>query len=160
MLPVPEHPHNLRSSLPIHTFMSDNSTESPLNCVISRVTEHNGATYGILTINNKPIGVTLELKWNGNKKRTSCIPTGQYKMVRHISPKFGECFMVENVEGRSHILFHVGNCTADTVGCILVGSGFVLGGIGKSRDAFAVFMRELANWDTANLEIRDVGKLG
>jgi hypothetical protein len=76
---------------------------------------------------------TLELPWLNNQRRISCIPEGQYKCVKHKSPKFGNSFWVKDVPGRSEILIHVGNYAAsknpktgvpDTLGCILPGVAF------------------------------------
>lgn len=67
---------------------------------------------------------TLELPWRDNKRRVSCIPVGKYKVIKHISPKFGECFWIQDVEGRSEILIHKGNFYTDILGCILPGSDF------------------------------------
>ena len=65
--------------------------------------------------------VGLELPWRLNSRNTSCIPKGFYKVNRHISPKFKECFIIENVPERSQILIHAGNSVNDTRGCLLVG---------------------------------------
>ena len=46
---------------------------------------------------------TLELKWDDNKKQLSCIPKGKYKVTKWNSPKFGACFKILNVEGRTNI---------------------------------------------------------
>ena len=77
------------------------------------------------------------------------IPSGEYVARRHVSPKFGPCWMIQNVPGRDHILFHHGNVWRrkenkndndwiyETTGCILLGSdvGFPydLPGIVNSR---------------------------
>lgn len=68
---------------------------------------------------------TLELPWKDNQKRISCIPEGQYKWIKHESPKFGSSLWVQDVPGRSEILMHVGNFTKDTLGCILPGDGIL-----------------------------------
>lgn len=55
------------------------------------------------------------------------IPTGRYlvkRMPAAANPKHGECFEVQNVPGRTDILFHVGNDERHSDGCILVGIGF------------------------------------
>jgi len=67
--------------------------------------------------------LTLELPDNGNQKNVSCIPEGKYEVHRIYSPKFGMCFHVQDVPGRSEILIHKGNYNKDTHGCILVGMG-------------------------------------
>lgn len=66
---------------------------------------------------------TLELPDLGNQKNISCIPEGKYEVHRIYSPKFGKCFHVQEVPGRSEILIHKGNYNKDTHGCILVGMG-------------------------------------
>ncbi|NLE03699.1 MAG: hypothetical protein GX638_02710 [Crenarchaeota archaeon] len=81
-------------------------------------------TSGILTSNIgilKQLIYTLELPYLNNQRNISCVPTGQYKLVKHTSPKFKECFLLENVKDRENILIHTGNYTKDTQGCILVG---------------------------------------
>ena len=64
---------------------------------------------------------TLERPWIFNERKVSCIPTGTYLVKRHVSPKFGQCFKIQDVKGRSDILIHSGNVVGDTLGCILVG---------------------------------------
>lgn len=67
--------------------------------------------------------LTLELPDLGNQKNISCIPEGKYNVHLIYSPKFGKCFYVQDVPGRSEILIHKGNYNKDTHGCILVGMG-------------------------------------
>ena len=69
--------------------------------------------------------LTLELPDLGNQKNISCIPEGKYEVHRIYSPKFGNCFHVQDVPGRSAILIHKGNYTKDTRGCILVGMNHI-----------------------------------
>ena len=64
----------------------------------------------------------MELPWIDNKRRISCIPEGQYKAVKHVSPKFGDCLWIKDVPNRSEILVHKGNYNKDTLGCILLGA--------------------------------------
>ncbi len=66
---------------------------------------------------------TLELPDLGNQQNISCIPEGEYEVHRIYSPKFGKCFHVQDVPGRSEILIHKGNYNKDTHGCILIGMG-------------------------------------
>lgn len=65
---------------------------------------------------------TVEKPWKGNKPFESCIPEGEYVVKRHNSPKFRECYQVQNVFGRTHILLHTGNTADDVVGCIAIGT--------------------------------------
>lgn len=79
---------------------------------------------------------TVEKPWKNNEPFVSCIPAGDYEMVRRDSPKFGpNTWEVANVPGRSHILLHVGNYARDVVGCIAVGQTLRQDwqGVGSSR---------------------------
>lgn len=78
---------------------------------------------GVATLNGQTYHFnTIELPWKGNERRVSCIPEGVYKAKSHNSPKFGKTFWLQNVEGRSEILMHVGNFTSDLLGCIAPGT--------------------------------------
>ena len=98
---------------------------------------------------------TMEPPWRDNTRNESCIPVGYYKVCQHVSPRFGRCFIVLNVEHRSHILFHSGNVVRHTKGCILPGlrKGYLKGqrAVLSSRTA----MRHLMSWagDGFNLVI-------
>ena len=69
--------------------------------------------------------LTLELPDLGNQQNISCIPEGKYEVRRIYSPKFGSCFHLQNVPGRTAILIHRGNYTKDTHGCILIGMNHI-----------------------------------
>lgn len=102
-------------------------------------TYHHEQTTGRLYVFDDNNGVafdcdTLELKWNDNARRISCIPEGSYTCVHHFSPTFGECFWIKDVPHRSEVLIHTGNYAGsqnpktlrpDTLGCILVGNGLI-----------------------------------
>jgi hypothetical protein len=124
-----------------------------------RVSECNGATCGVLVIDDAPEFVTLEDAWRDNERLVSCIPVGRYKIKPRISPKFGNTWQVIDVPQRNHILFHAGNTHRDTNGCILLGMQF--GDIGEdqailaSRSAFNNFMRLMNGLSEAELLIID-----
>jgi len=68
----------------------------------------------------------LELPWDGNRARKSCIPpepgeSAVFEFERHDSPAHGNTLWIKGVPGRSEILIHAGNYVSDTAGCILVG---------------------------------------
>ena len=75
---------------------------------------------------------SLELPWLGNRQNISCIPSGEYECKPHYSRKFGECYLITDVEGRSWILTHAGNLAGDRLkgyrthsyGCVLLGKYF------------------------------------
>ena len=83
---------------------------------------------------------TLERPWVFNERKVSCIPTGQYLVKRHVSPKFGQCFKIQDVKGRSDILIHSGNVVNDTLGCVLV--GLTSGSVDDSNTAMVYSSRK------------------
>lgn len=102
-----------------------------------------GGTLGKLIL---PSGFTicsLERPWLNNKTNVSCIPEGIYHckwIERSASGKYKKVWHVQNVPGRSGILFHVGNYIRHTLGCILPGMrhnnlsvGYSLTGLNKMR---------------------------
>lgn len=124
---------------------------------LSRIAETDGATLGVLSVDGRPLFVTLEDSWKDNARQVSCIPDGEYTIRRHTSPKFGLCYSVDNVPNRSHILIHAGNTSDDTQGCILVGLQFgELKGrpaILRSKDAMVLLLARLAKEGTAKLTV-------
>ena len=92
---------------------------------------------------------SMELPWvdtNGDglgDPQKSCITPGEYECVWHTSPKYGPCYEVTGVVGRSHILIHPANWASQLLGCIALGKGRgVLNGkpaITQSRDAIKEF---------------------
>lgn len=127
---------------------------------LTRISSHpEYGTFGVLTIDGLPQCVTLEDYKRDNKHNISCIPTGQYICKRYHSQKHPNTFEVTNVEGRSYILFHIGNTHKDTEGCILLGSRF--GEINKykaiidSTNAFKDFMEVMKDEDEFILTISE-----
>lgn len=98
---------------------------------------------------------TLELPWKNNEKRMSCIPVGTYQLVKHNSPKFGACYWVQNVPGRSEILIHPGNYHTQILGCILPGQSHSdINGDGQlDVTASKVTMGKLLEYDCTELVI-------
>ena len=116
-----------------------------------RVASDIHGTFGVLMDDDQmkiPFAVTLERPWLDNQPSVSCIPAGQYACQRVQSPKFGDTFEVQNVPNRTAILFHKGNITDDTHGCILVGEQFEpvngVPGVLASAHGFDEFLRRLA----------------
>lgn len=113
---------------------------------IKRLTRsHSIPTFGVLLRDDGiPFALTLERPWLSNMRGRSCIPEGRYIAKRHLSPKFGWTFWLQDVPGRSEILFHKGNLADDTHGCILVGESFNpiggIDGITASKQGFEEFM--------------------
>jgi len=86
-------------------------------------------TPGLVFINREFFCFAMELPWRDNKRNVSCIPTGKYLCTWHRSPRFGWTYIVNDVNGRSFILFHSGNVAGDVSlgfkthsnGCLLLG---------------------------------------
>jgi|SRR5579862_3255267 len=92
-------------------------------------------TFGVWSIDGVPTCVTCELPWLNNETGVSCIPASPldasgnpipYHCVRHVSEKFpdGNTWEITNVPGRTGILVHNANDTAQLAGCVAVGSSF------------------------------------
>lgn len=96
-----------------------------MNVIINRFIDNGVQTLGELTV-IKDLNMlyrckTLELPWKNNAKKVSCIPKGEYTVVKRTSTKYGKHFHVTNVRNRDFILIHHGNYYTDILGCILVG---------------------------------------
>jgi hypothetical protein len=66
---------------------------------------------------------SLELPWKENQRKVSCIPEGEYDVIK-MTPTAKRPYTylhVLNVPGRDSILFHPGNYTRQILGCILPG---------------------------------------
>jgi hypothetical protein len=94
------------------------------NVIIKREKSDDVQTLGRMYYDGKQVAVTLELPWKGNSNRISCIPKGNYKVIRRSSPKYGNHFHILDVPGRSYILIHNANYYSDLLGCIGVGANF------------------------------------
>jgi len=61
------------------------------------------------------------LPWKDNQRRISCIPEGEYEVVKRWSKKYGDHFHILGVDGRDYILTHAANFVRQLLGCIAVG---------------------------------------
>lgn len=137
------------------------SAPVPLTLTIVRVTTPSSVrpTFGVFRRSDgTPFAVTLERPWKNNERMVSCIPVGTYTCKRVQSPKFGDTFEVTGVPGRSAILFHKGNLSDDSHGCILVAENFAHvkaeDGIAGSAEGFAEFKQVTAGVDTFTLVVQ------
>ena len=87
--------------------------------ILKRVATGPTGTFGVLIDSDVPFTLTLEDPWLHNQQNVSCIPAGDYKCLPVKSPRFGSTWEITNVVDRTHILFHAGNTTDDTSGCVL-----------------------------------------
>jgi hypothetical protein len=66
---------------------------------------------------------SIERPWLANKLSESCVPEGEYRLERHDSPRFGpRMWELQEVPGRTYILFHAANFADQLEGCIALGS--------------------------------------
>lgn len=107
---------------------------------------------------------TIENPWLDNESRVSCIPKGKYKLTKGRFNRGGyESLLVNDVEGREHIKFHVANTSRDVHGCIGPGLSY-----GKMNKDLAVFNSKIAHFQRlipaaykiapATLDIREVAE--
>lgn len=85
------------------------------------------------------------------------IPIGEYLCVKglhHLSHGPVITFEVTGVLGHTGLLFHVGNCNADSKGCILLGQS-ILGNrlLHRSVSAFTDFMAQMEYFDSFTLVV-------
>lgn len=88
-------------------------------------------TFGNLVLPTGKQLVSGELPWRDNRRACSCIPIGKYEVIWSYSNRFGYCYRVLNVPGRSHILIHPANYMGlasdgfkqELQGCISLGLG-------------------------------------
>lgn len=63
--------------------------------------------------------LSLELPWNDNKRRTSCIPKGAYPIVWEYSNSFKrELYELKDVPNRDEVKIHGANYPKQLLGCI------------------------------------------
>jgi len=120
-----------------------------IKATLNRICSDNDQTFGVLTIGSTPICVTLELPWRNNERNISRIPEGEYICRLVDSPSFGKTFQICDVPDRGHILFHKGNFSVDSRGCVLLGCEFGVNMVSESKKAFNNFM----NYFTEDFEL-------
>ena len=93
--------------------------------VIDRIVHQDKQTLGWFALYDgiKPLirCSVLELPFLDNQQRISSICAGRYLVKKRWSKKFGNHFILVDVEGREYILIHKGNYYFDTKGCLLFG---------------------------------------
>ncbi|HZZ74739.1 MAG TPA: DUF5675 family protein, partial [Puia sp.] len=94
-------------------------------------------TNGKILFQGRFIVYTIELPWQNNHARVSCIPEGRYELKKRWSPRFLRHLQVMNVVRRDYILFHAANdALRELKGCIAPVSSLTGAGKGlRSRTA-------------------------
>ena len=94
----------------------------PVTLTIRRQHEAADCVSGQLSINGKIVAYTVERPYEGNLPVISSIPSGIYGAFIRTNTKDRWRVELRDVPGgRKNIQLHVGNFTADSVGCILLG---------------------------------------
>lgn len=143
-----------------------------MDLVLARPLYTQQYTLGFLYVDDLKLA-TIELPWipfdgPGGTPKKSCVPEGTYTVKPHDSLKFPNTYILTNPElgvyampgdipsgqkwGRSAILIHVGNSTADILGCIAVGLKHVADRVVSSRAAMEELRLKLGK-DTHQLSI-------
>lgn len=116
-------------------------------------------TFGVLKIDKVIFCVTLEPPDFENQIKISSIPAQQYFVKRYNSPRFGSTWQIQNVPGRTYVLFHAGNRVSNTEGCILLAETFgkLYGdrAVLNSGETFKRFMQETYKEDILSLTIHE-----
>jgi len=96
-----------------------------MEVIIDRLNYSDKQVEGLLTIYDGEEKVfncwTLELPDLDNQPRISCIPKGEYNVVKRFSPKYKYHFHILEVPNRSYILIHQANFVSQLRGCIAIG---------------------------------------
>ena len=122
---------------------------SKINLLIIRDTFTEESTLGKLFLNGEFFCETLENPWKNNVRNISCIPDGVYdvrlRLPRESASRDYLHLLVKEVPNRDYILFHRGNTSADTSGCILVGQTREQDRVNNSRLAMDLVIKEILN---------------
>ncbi len=128
-----------------------------VNLLIIRDTFTENSTIGKLFIDGESFCDTLELAWKNNVRNISCIPAGEYKvrlrLPRESATRDYVHLLVKDVPDRDYILFHRGNTSKDTSGCILVGNGREQDAVKNSRLAMDLLIKEIINLGGENINL-------
>lgn len=113
---------------------------------LNRIFLGSSATIGELLVNDKHLCDTLEDRVRPEGEKVygkTAIPEGAYEMVLSYSPRFKKILPeILNVPNFTGIRIHCGNSSANSSGCILVGTwdGEKEDWVGNSRIAFDELM--------------------
>ena len=113
---------------------------------LNRIFLGSSATIGELLVNDKHLCDTLEDRVRPEGEKVygkTAIPEGTYEMVLSYSPRFKKILPeILNVPNFTGIRIHCGNSSADSSGCVLVGTwdGEKEDWVGNSRIAFNELM--------------------
>ena len=128
-----------------------------VNLLIIRDEFTDKSTVGKLFLDGEMFCYTLELPYLDNQRSISCIPEGQYKVrlrtAKESATRDYLHLLVKDVKDRTYILFHRGNTSKDTRGCILVGQSRQQNCVNNSTLAMDLLMKEIVNLGGTNINL-------
>ena len=128
-----------------------------INLLLIRDTFSKNSVIGELFLNGERICDTLENPWQDNQRNISCIPEGVYDVRLRLPRESGTRdyihLLVKEVPDRDWILFHRGNTTKDTSGCILVGLGTQQDFVSNSTLAMDLLIKEIIHLGGENINL-------
>ena len=132
-------------------------SKGKINLLLIRDTFSNNSTIGELFINGERMCDTLENPFINNERNISCIPEGEYKvrlrLPRESATREYLHLLVKDVPNRDWILFHRGNTSKDTSGCILVGLNTKQDVVYNSTLAMDLLIKEILNLGGENINL-------
>ena len=137
--------------------LNKSTEDRGVNLLIIRETFTEVSTIGNLYLDGEWLCDTLELPYRDNQRSISCIPAGQYKvrlrLPRESATRDYLHLLVKDVPDRDYILFHIGNKSSDSRGCILVGIGTEQDFVKNSTLAMELLVKEILNLGGANINL-------
>ena len=137
--------------------MEESKDITGINLLLIRDDFSEKSTLGKLFLNGEMFCDTLELPWLDNQRSISCIPEGEYKVrlrtAKESATRDYLHLLVQDVEGRSYILVHIGNYPRDTKGCILVAQSRQQDSVYNSRLAMELLIKEVLNLGGTNINL-------
>ena len=128
-----------------------------INLLLIRDTFSKNSVIGELFLNGERMCDTLENPWKDNQRNISCIPEGEYKvrlrLPRESATRNYIHLLVQDVPNRDWILFHRGNTSKDTRGCILVGLGSQQDFVSNSVLAMDLLIKEVIHLGGENINL-------
>ena len=141
----------------LRMLINKNTEGKGVNLLIIREAFTEVSIIGNLYLDGEWLCDTLELPYRDNQRNISCIPAGQYKVrlrtARESATKDYLHLLVEDVPDRSLVLFHVGNKSSDSRGCVLVGIGTEQDFVKNSRLAMELLVKEILNLGGTNINL-------
>tara|TARA_R100001530_G_scaffold40927_1_gene31451 strand:- start:562 stop:1065 length:504 start_codon:yes stop_codon:yes gene_type:complete len=128
-----------------------------INLLLLRQVFTEESTIGTLYLNGERIADTLENPYIDNQRNISSIPSGNYKvrlrLARESATRDYLHLLVQEVKDRSYILFHRGNTSSDSRGCILVGLSREQDRVNNSKLAMDLLIKEILILGGENIEL-------